>query len=351
MTSALKYSRRHSASDEAHLSRAVVHVKGALGALMDAGAADEEQPAMEMKALDLMTQCELVCDAIMDVINVEDHDAPPMMHEDEECEITVYADYAVLDTDDGTFKIDYTIEDGDVSLADPSEWARVEWDVSEIDGAEPGYETDEDEAPRVVIGDAVKMLDSGKIGAYAVRFGDADNPDLSHMRDYFTKSTDFWLDAWQQRPMLYHHAQDAATADNPIIGNWTKAIKDDVGIWLEGQLDKAHKYYAAINEMVQQGALKLSSDSAPHLVKRNRHGDVNEVTRWPLMAASLTPTPAEPRLLPVSALKAIYAAEFLPPAYIDDDPETQTIEADEAKMARERLIELELIEIELMEVA
>lgn len=348
---ALKYSRRHSASDEAHLGRAVGHVKGALNALMDAGAADEEQPVIEVKALDLMTQCEMVCDAIMDVIN--DEDAPPMMHEDEECEITVYADFAVLDTDDGSFKIDYTIEDGDVVLADPSEWARVEWDVSEIDGAdsyEDAEDDDEKEAPRVVIGDAVKMLDDGRIGAYAVRFGDADNPDLSHMRDYFTKSTDFWLDAWKQRPMLYHHAQDPTTADNPIIGNWTKAIKDDVGIWLEGQLDKAHKYYAAINQMVQQGALKLSSDSAPHLVKRNRHGDVNEVTRWPLMAASLTPTPAEPRLLPVSALKAIYAVEF-PPAYIEDSPETPALESADAlkSAARERL--LELIEIELMEVA
>jgi len=343
----IKYSRRHSASDEQHLKRAVSFAVGTLGALRDAGAPmnddkpiDANEPlTIEIKALDLQTQCDLVCDAICEVIGDE-------KAAQEDCDITVYAEYAVLDIDGETYQINYTIDSGDVQLSDKSEWARVEWEISELDGAEDGYEADDDDTPRVVIGDAVKMLDEGKIGAYAVRFGDADNPDLSQMRDYFTKATDFWLDAWTQRPMLYHHAQDEATADVPIIGTWTKAMRDDVGIWLEGQLDKAHKYYSAINEMVKQGALKLSSDSAPHLVKRTRRGDTNEVTRWPLMAASLTPTPAEPRLLPVSALKAIYAAEF-PPAYIDS-PETDSIEmADAMKMERERLmIELDLLELE-----
>ena len=188
---------------------------------------------------------------------------------------------------------------------------------------------DEDEAAELSVDaatkdDAVKMLPNGGIGGYAVRFGSDAEPDLSPFADYFTKSTQFWLDAWATRPMLYHHAQDAATKDAPVVGRWTSARMDDVGVWLEGQIDQAHRYAGAVKELVKRGVLKLSSDSAPHLVVREqRPNGTHEVKRWPLLAASLTVSPAEPRLMPVSALKAAFdAAGLLPPAeLIDDSPE------------------------------
>ena len=105
--------------------------------------------------------------------------------------------------------------------------------------------------------------------------------------------------------MLYHHAMDEATADQPVVGTWVKAWVDDTGVWLQGQLDKAHKYAEAIKQLAQRGILRISSDSAPHLVRRRPGPNgTNEVARWPLMAASLTPTPAEPRLQPVSVKAA-----------------------------------------------
>jgi hypothetical protein len=151
----------------------------------------------------------------------------------------------------------------------------------------------------------VKALEGppGRIGGYVVRFGGPEEPDISGHRDWFTKSTEFWLDAWDRRPMLYHHAQDEGTADAPRVGMWDAARVDPVGVWLEGQLDLSHKYARAIQQMVAEGRLKLSSDSAPHLVCRKPHPNgTHEVLRWPLIAASLTPTPAEPRLAPVQAL-------------------------------------------------
>lgn len=208
-------------------------------------------------------------------------------------------------------------------------------------------------------GDGVKMLADGRVAGYAVRFGDEAHPDISPMRDYFTKSTDFWLGQWDKRPMLYHHAQDPQTADAPVVGAWVKATVDDVGVWLEGQLDQAHRYYGAITELINRGALKLSSDSAPHLVRRVRHGGAHEVTRWPLLAASLTPTPAEPRLMPVSALKAAFTqAGLLPPAeLIDERPEADAHDvardADgmQAAHAHAVAVELELIALALLEAA
>lgn len=206
----------------------------------------------------------------------------------------VYDDYAIVQQGLISWRVAYTLTGGVVEIAPRDMWEMVEKEW------EP-----------VADGLAVKFLDDGgvKVGGYAVRFGSPDEPDLSQERDFFTKSTDFWLDRWATRPMLYHHAQEGATADEPIIGAWLKASLDDVGVWLEGELDKAHKYFSAIQEMVKRGVLAQSSDSAPHLVKRKRAAkNTHEVTRWPILASSLTPTPAEPRLLPVETIKSAYKA-------------------------------------------
>jgi hypothetical protein len=187
------------------------------------------------------------------------------------------------------------------------------------DAIPEAWQATKKDAEEFIMGDAIKSLADGAIGAFAVRFGSESQPDMSQMRDYFTKSTDFWLDAWDRRPMLYHHALDEDTSDAPRIGTWTKAEVKDEGVWLEGQLDKSHRYYGAIKELIRRGVLRLSSDSAPHLVRRAVKGSTHEVTRWPLLAASLTPTPAEPRLTAVSfkALLAEYGLE----AIQNDSPE------------------------------
>lgn len=272
------------------------------------------------KAIELGTLVEMVEDAVDDalielaIIEAEEGDdenirmAQEIMSEyndDDEDEeespyyLHVYLDHVVICMAGGSdWRVPYAIEGGDVVLAPPTEWQRVEKNWKPVPDAESATS---------LIGGAVKALDSDgyTIVAQAIRFGSSDEPDTSAYRDYFTKSTDFWLDKWQQRPMLYHHAMDEATADNPVVGTWVKTWVDDTGVWLQGQLDKAHKYAEAIKQLAQRGVLHISSDSAPHLVRRRRGPNgTNEVERWPLMAASLTPTPAEPRLAPVSVKTA-----------------------------------------------
>lgn len=197
----------------------------------------------------------------------------------------------------------------------------------------------------VAHGDTIKALDGNRIGAYAVRFGSETEPDMSQMRDYFTKATDFWLDAWDRRPMLYHHAMDEDTLDAPRIGTWTKAEVKDEGVWLEGQLDRSHRYHTAIKEMIRRGVLRLSSDSAPHLVRRAmKSGGVHEVTRWPLLAASLTPTPAEPRLNAVSfkAFCAELGIDDISDQEANDTADRERSDATKADADRARRLALEL---------
>lgn len=200
---------------------------------------------------------------------------------------------------------------------------------------------------------AVKMLDDDTVYGPAIRFGSADEPDLSKMRDYFTKSTDYWLDAWDKRPMIWHHAipqteildeirEAGATEDeikamrealdyldaHPVVGVWTKATIDPTTVWMQGQVSKAHRYRNAVKRMIDMGLLKISTDSAPHLVQRIRQPNgTHEVKRWPIIAASLTPTAAEPRLYDVSAMKAFYDEAGIPmPELPDEDTAKQSIE-------------------------
>ena len=157
---------------------------------------------------------------------------------------------------------------------------------------------------------AVKFLaDSDtRIRGYEVLWGDAEHPDLSAHRDYFTKATDFWSARFPNpRPLAFHHGQDAATKEVPLVGTILESGTDEVGRWYIAQLDKAHKYYDAIKKLILQGALKTSSDSIPQYVQRARQPNgTHWIKRWPLPLSSLTPTPAEPRMWEVSQLKFAY---------------------------------------------
>ncbi len=219
------------------------------------------------------------------------------------------------------------------SMKDGEYVQRIHDDAVDL-GAECKARPKEEPAAEAKATYAVKTLGENRIGGYGVLFGSEDQPDLSEQKDFFTKATDFFLDKLGPiRPMLYHHAQEEATAMIPVVGLWDKAVQDDVGVWLEGELDKAHRYRKAIGELVAKGALALSSDSAPHLVLREKAGKgTHRITRWPLFCCSLTPTPAEPRLAPVDfeTIKAAYKAVGIAlPVSVED---AQSAQDDSAKV-------------------
>lgn len=200
-----------------------------------------------------------------------------------------------------------------------------------------------------IMGGAIKALDDDSITGCAVLYGTKSAHDIE--KDYYDKNTDLWLgDFGFPRPITYHHGMDAGTRDDPIVGHWTKAIQTDEGVWLEGQLDRAHKYYKAIKELASRGYLKMSSDSAPQWVIREPQSNgANYIKRWPLVTSSVTVTPMEPRMMPVE-IKA-YLAEL---GYDDTDSHEainpEHARHDGAKAGNERtralLLELDILELE-----
>ncbi len=314
---------------------------------VDLGDEDQEEPDDDMdddamKALSYDQASEQVRSAWYQAMR---SNGPPMLDDDGPARIypiAIYPDALIIEQGTKKYKVGYTVQNGDYTFADRSAWVQVEPAWVPVQAPPSGLE-------------AVKALnDTGKVGAYAILFGSEDTPDLSPFQDFFTKKTDFWLGEWSKRPMLFHHAMDPATKAAPVIGTWNKAVLDDVGVWMEGQLDMAHKYASAVQQLVTMGKLRVSSDSAPHLVVRDQKPNgTNEIKRWPIMAASLTPTPAEPRLLPVEALKSVFSAAGLDlPLELmqtQDAPQASTKAAQAAKVDPEHERQRLLLELDLME--
>lgn len=140
-------------------------------------------------------------------------------------------------------------------------------------------------------GGAVKALGGGKVGGYLVLFSSADDPDLQG--DYFTKGTDLFIDSGETRPILYRHGVHPVIKSRQL--GKAKLSIDDVGVFVEGELNLRDNYEKAIYGLAEKGKLGWSSGSMSHLVTKNPNGKSFEITSWPIGEASLTPAPVEAR--------------------------------------------------------
>lgn len=141
----------------------------------------------------------------------------------------------------------------------------------------------------VFFGGAVKALGDGRIGGQLVRQTKRGDYDLTG--DRFTDATDYG--PYTDVPVFYNHAQD------PVIGKRILATarlsKNDAGVWAETQLLMRDEYEREIYKLAEAGRLGWSSGTAAHLVERAPEGKGFAIKAWPIVEASLTPTPAEPR--------------------------------------------------------
>ena len=107
----------------------------------------------------------------------------------------------------------------------------------------------------------------------------------------FTEDTNLHDDWFARgRPLLYDHGFDISLGSNPI-GRQVKATREELGVWAQVQLDRAHEYAEVIADLVEQGIMGFSSGSIGHLVDIAKNGEIRE---WPWIELSLTPTPANP---------------------------------------------------------
>ena len=159
----------------------------------------------------------------------------------------------------------------------------------------------------VTFGAEVKALGDGKVGGYLLRYSTPKDPDLTG--DFFSKGTDVGIVDGANLPVYYQHGMDGALK-NKRIGRGVVKF-DDIGIWLESQLEMRDEYERAIYELAKAGKLGYSSGAAPHLVEREQVGKACYIKSWPIAEASLTPTPAEPRnsVLPIKSLLPVTVAD------------------------------------------
>ncbi len=142
-------------------------------------------------------------------------------------------------------------------------------------------------------GGAIKALGDGKIGGHLVLFGDQKNLDLDG--EYFDTETNFGLiDGKRQTHVYYQHGYDPILKRTSLgVG---KLSEDDLGIWIEAQLEMRDAYEEQIYGFIEEGKMGWSSGTSPSLISTQRKSKGAWIESWPLgLDASLTPTPAEPR--------------------------------------------------------
>ena len=194
---------------------------------------------------------------------------------------------------------------------------------------------------------AVKALGGNRIGGYAVLWGNPAQRDLT--REYFTPETADMTSIFVQLgrlPNLYAHGSDG-TMKSSLVGVIDTMIADDIGVWYEAQLQRSSAYREAVMRLIQQGLLGSSSGTLP---AAREVGPDGHIKRWPIVEVSLTPAPAEYRMLtrPVSEIKEVFEAiglNFEGEEVLGDKPQDPTDEsADQAVAAsREIAVELELL--------
>lgn len=171
----------------------------------------------------------------------------------------------------------------------------------------------------ITFGSEVKALGNGKIGGYLVRFSDENTPDLAG--DYFTKSTDFYIEPGDTRFVLYDHGFDE-TLKRAKIGKGVLVKVDDVGLWVEAQLGIRESYEKAVDEkrkkkltdyaraiytLVESGKAGWSSGAATHLAERVEGKAANWLSAWGISEMSITVRPCEPKncVIPLKSYQEI----------------------------------------------
>ena len=151
---------------------------------------------------------------------------------------------------------------------------------------------------------AVKATDNADgtvtLSGLAVVFDEPGTKNRDLNGEYFTSDTYYGAAAKSGSVVLdvpfHHHIPLGKTAEalelaDAIIGEATMT-KTEEGWLASVVVEMRTQYEKDIVASAKKGLLGWSTGTAPHVYRATKSG---QITRWPLIEVSLTPTPAEPR--------------------------------------------------------
>lgn len=136
------------------------------------------------------------------------------------------------------------------------------------------------------------------IGGWGILFTDAADPDPDADDQWFSADTRLFLNT-AGRSLWYEHGEDPDYGA-ALIGERTRFELYPRGLWVEHALYPAHPLAARTVAEIEAGLLAYSSDSVLHYVRAGYDPSTGYLGLWPLAGFSLTKTPAEPALGPVT---------------------------------------------------
>lgn len=148
---------------------------------------------------------------------------------------------------------------------------------------------------------ALRSTGETRFAGYAFLWPKDKQKDLDLLNTYFEPDTDYGS-YYRSADILYHHGMEL-TMGLERIGKAVRAEIDDIGLWVEGELDKSKKYWKGVAELIRQGKLYWSGGTAGHLIRYADDG--LGVRSFPIVEWSLTPTPGQPRLDSVEFLRSV----------------------------------------------
>ena len=171
----------------------------------------------------------------------------------------------------------------------------------------PAPDTAPEDQDYQVTPNCVKAMGEDRIAGYLIMWGNKATGDSQG--NYFTKETRGIYDVFNSQGKLinlYHHGLDKNVKASPI-GAIDVMRSDDIGVWVEAQLDLRNKYSRYVKYLVERGALNWSSGAVPCSVEIDRKD--GRIKAWTAFEGSVTPTPAEHKMLsmPIRTLKSFYS--------------------------------------------
>lgn len=219
----------------------------------------------------------------------------------------VYNDAVIVHVRKDYWRVPYTRNEGKIAFAPNNEWQRVEKVSEWVSKSVNPY--------------AIKAVADDRIAGYGVLWGDESNKDLHG--EFFTEKTDELTAVFDQVggvPFMYHHAADEKVKST-VIGVVDKIEKDDVGLWVESKIKDHEAYRKYVKPLIDRQSLFHSSGTFPAAKRTKKTG---EITRWPIIEMTGTPTPAEYRMLnvPIDEVKSMYKSIGLEFDYNDETNDT-----------------------------